>query len=268
MPRRKTSDMEVKRNPIRSAEQFGLMEAVSKGYANVKGLSQAVADEMLRKTPRKLKSKFAKELAKHRNRSRNPEDDLRIAEEISEQWHGRKAREVTEVDEIEKYGDTLAELAELMELGVLGSDFTNQYTIAFKKDRPKLCSDLKSDNLLIVGGDQRLEFDAEFVAGKQLVPVGFTYCIAYETDKHHLEGSNGYPEPYEHFFGEEFYKEQGYNQDDYETSEEFFAELLEEGVVEEAIAEGYLPMMVYDTVNEKISLVGGRYKIEDVGIVD
>ena len=121
------------------------------------------------------------------------------------------------------------------------------------------------ENLEIVGGDQ--ELGGEF-NGKIEVPLGYCYQIVYETDKHHLEGSNGYPESYEHFFGEEFYKGEGFNQDDYSNSDDFFEDLLDEGVVELAMSKGYLPMVVYDSRNCKLRLVGGKYTIKDVGITD
>jgi hypothetical protein len=319
-------------NPIKSAPEWGLMQAAASGVAHVKGISQQLAEEMIHRTPKNLRSKFAKELARIRannpkqktfvityapfnivreagvfydkeqakswakqaNRidpnyrgkglkvselddngypkdwrmKKNPseDEDIKLAEGVSEEWHGRKSKEIVEIDEIEKYEDTGAILADLEELGILGSDFATRYTITFKSDRPKLCSDLKKENLEIVGGDQGIDIDIDL--SKNKVPLGYCYSIVYETDKHHLEGSNGYPESYEHFFGEEYYKSCGYSQDDYKTSDDFFDDLLEDGIVEDAIGEGYLPVAMYDRVNEKLSLVGGRYSIEDVGIKD
>ena len=131
-----------------------------------------------------------------------------------------------------------------------------------------LVANADTETLEIVGGDQHLDFGEGWDTSKNEVNLGHVYLIAYCTDKHHLEGSNGVPESYEHFFGEEFYKHKGYKMDDYKDSDEFFEDLLDDGIVEEAIQEGYLPTMVYDTVNEKIRLVGGKYTIEDVGLRD
>ena len=204
----------------------------------------------------------------HLGKRRNPSDsDLESAEDVSREWHGREPQEVIEIDEEEVYEDVGAILADLEELGVLADEDgkLETWAIRFKRDRPKLTSDLKMENLEIVGGDQELEIEEN---GKVDMPLGYCYQIVYETDKHHLEGSGGYPESYEHFFGEEFYKKEGFDQDDFKTSDDYFEELLEEGVVLKAISKGYLPMVVYNVPNCKIRLVGGKYKIKDVGIED
>lgn len=252
-----------RQNPIKSARQYGMVASVLSGQS--KTISQQLAEDMMRKTPPNKRSKFAKELAKRR---RNPEDeDLGRAKRVSEDWHGRKSRNITEVEEVERYQDTLAELADLEELGVLNQQL-ERWQILFKIDRPKVAADLKQKNLEFVGGNQSLDFDNKYTKGKNEILVGYCYQIVYESDKHHLEGSNGYPESYEHFFGEEFYKKQGYSVEDFKTSDDYFEAMLEEGVVEKAIELGYLPIIVYDCVNCKIRLVGGKYDIQDVGIVD
>jgi hypothetical protein len=191
---------------------------------------------------------------------------LKEAEELTEKWHGRKSQKITEVEEIENYQEEVAELADLEELGVLGADLASQFTISFKTDRPKLCA-TDDNNLEFVGGDQSLKNTDDGIKkdGKMLVPLGYCYQIVYETDKHHLEGSNGYPESYEHYFGEEFYKE-SIDPDDFKNSSDWFEKLLEDGVVEEAVEEGLLPMLVYNKTDQKLLLVGGKYTVEDVGI--
>jgi ribosome modulation factor len=202
------------------------------------------------------------------NKIKNPSNsDLQEAEDVSREWHGRDPQEVVEIDEEEVYEDVGAILADLEELGVLADEDgkLETWAIRFKRDRPKLTCDLAKENLEIVGGDQELELDDD---GKDDKALGYCYQIVYETDKHHLEGSNGYPESYEHFFGEEFYKGEGFDQDDYKTSDDFFEDVLREGVVMKAISKGYLPMVVYNVPNCKIRLIGGKYKIKDVGIED
>jgi hypothetical protein len=195
---------------------------------------------------------------------RNP--SVEEAESLSEKWHGRKPKTVTEVVEEETYEENLAELADLEELGVLGSDLVSRFTISFPKNRPKLCAS-DSDNLELVGGDQSLKDVPEGVIreGKVLVPLGYLYQIVYESDKFHLEGSNGVMESYEHYFGEEFYKE-SMEIDDFKNSDDWFEALLEDGVVEEAIEDGLIPMLVYNKTDEKMLIVGGKYTVEDVGI--
>ena len=145
-----------KSNPLKSPEQYGLMQAVASGTAKVKGISQEIAEKLVRETPAGVRSKFAKLLAKKRNPS---EGDFEEAEEVSSRkWHGREPQEVVDIDEEEVYEDVGAILADLEELGILTTEDGDleKWTIRFKRDRPKLCSDLKMENLEIVGGDQEL----------------------------------------------------------------------------------------------------------------
>ena len=123
--------------------------------------------------------------------------------------------------------------------------------------------------LEIIGGDQSLDLDREGIDfdGKRLIPLGYLYSIVYVTDKHHLEGSNGYPEPYEHYFAEEFYKT-ALDPAKYKETSTWFEELNEMGMVDKAMEEGRLPLAVYDKTDEKIIISGGRYEVTDLGIKD
>ncbi len=218
----------------------------------------AFVSKMMKSKNKGLKSKFAKLFAK-----KNPSKaDLEEVEEMSRQFHGREPKEILDVDEVESFDPNQAMIGELEELGVLNSDMS-QWLITFKKNRPMLTCDGKGENLEIIGGDQELEIED----GKRKVSLGYAYSIVYETDKHHLEGSNGYPEPYEHFFGEEYYRSNGYEVDD-RGGDVFFEKVMAMGLVLKAIEKGYLPVVVYDKVDAKILLVGGKYKVEDVGIKD
>jgi hypothetical protein len=186
----------------------------------------------------------------------------RKAEELSKKWHGRDVESELDVDEVHSFDDTVAELAELEELGVLGPDFKNEFNIHFKHNRPKLTS-TADEQLEILGGDQEL---VGLGGKKRLQPLGWLVRIVYETDKHHLEDSSGYPESYEHYFGEEFYKEQLGDPDDYATPDDWWEELKAQGIVKLAIKKELIPMLVYDSVDKKMTVVGGVYSVEDVGI--
>lgn len=185
------------------------------------------------------------------------------AAELSEKWHGRDARESVEVEEIENYDEDLAELADLEELGIITPDLSC-FSIKFNKDRPKVCA-VDEHNIEFVGGDQKIDVEATGVEreGKRLIPLGYIYQIVYETDKHHLEGSNGYPEPYEHYFCEEYYKEVC-NPDDFKNSDDWFDYLMDDGIVSECMEK--LPMLIYNKTDKKLVVVGGVYTVEDVGI--
>lgn len=228
------------------------------------------------KKVRGIKSRFAAMVKSKRGKGkgkvkskRNPgnvtrelDRELDSVSALSTDWHGREPLEEIEVDEIETYDEAVANLALLLELQVLSSDEKNIITIEFSKDKPNLCADKTASNLEIIGGDQELDIPTNQTHGKRLYILGYCVSIAYETDKHHLEGSNGSLEAYEHYFGEEFYKDEGYSGD------KFFKSALQDGVVGKAKEKGLLPMVVYDCWNQKILLTGGKYTIQDVGIVN
>lgn len=201
---------------------------------------------------------------KKKRKRKNPNYSV---EEMSETWHGRKPKSEIEIEEIETFDEDVAELADLEELGVLSSNLKDEYTIVFKKDRPKLACDADGRNLEIIGGDQRLDktVGGSDHNGKRLIPLGWLVRIVYETDKHHLEGSNGYPESYEHYFGEEFYKDH-LDFESFETPDDWWEELKEVGAVKKAISKQVIPMLVYNATDAKLMVVGGVYQVLDVGI--
>jgi hypothetical protein len=152
------------------------------------------------------------------------------AEEMSRKFHGREPNEIIEVTELEDYDPALTILGDLLEIVVHNGK--KEITITFPTDdRPKLCCDADGRQMEIIGGDQSLELEDAPEKGK--FPLGYATTIAYETDKHHLDDSEGEVCQYQHEFGEEG---------------------------------GELPMLVYDARNQKLELVGGDYTVEDVGI--
>jgi hypothetical protein len=64
MPARKTKR---RKNPVKSGAQFRLAEAVAHGRARATSMSKKVAKELLKKTPKALRSKFAKSNHRRRN---------------------------------------------------------------------------------------------------------------------------------------------------------------------------------------------------------
>jgi hypothetical protein len=191
---------------------------------------------------------------------------IKDAESLSRKWHGREPETETEIEEIERYSENVAELGDLEELGILAADLQSRFSIFFKKDRPKLCAS-DEHNLEFIGGDQSLKDTPEGVMRdrKQLVPLGYIIQIVYVADKHHLQDSNGSKESYEHFFGEEFYKE-NLDSDNYKSVYDWFEDCISEGLVQEAVEDGLIPMLVYNKTDEKMMVVGGSYTVEDVGI--
>ena len=74
------------RNPLRSARQFGLAEAVASGRARKTSMPKSVARELIAKTPARERSKFARQLAAERT---NPVLNLTQAQkyEIINNYH-------------------------------------------------------------------------------------------------------------------------------------------------------------------------------------
>lgn len=309
-------------NPIRTSRQWGYMQAARSGAPYAKTLSAAVAEEMIHKTPKGKRSKFAKELATKRNASSysfyfrdddsripvsvvdkyvpdnlepyarqadakkaarlitkgtrrevyikslggfkmNPDNELEAARGLSHEWHGRPSEEVIDVEVVEQYDSTVVDLGELEEIGIVENDYEHCYEIVFKSSRPTLVANLDKNNIELVGGDQSLSLNTQ---GKREVDLGYMYSIAYYTDKHHLEDSDGNFSSYVHYLGEEYYRNHGYNIDDYEDDEEFFDAVLEDGIVEDAIKAGYLPSVIYNTVNKTLRFVGGKYEVTELGL--
>lgn len=247
-------------NPIESAPQWGLMQAVAHGTAKVKGVTKAVAKKFIKETPKEDRSRFARELKK------NPEMD---AEALSEMWHGRKVKKVTDIEETETFSEDVADLGPIEEIGVLGPDNYEKFCIRFSRDQPHLCTS-DGENLEVVGGDQHINISDVGVEkdGKRLVPLGYSYSIVYWADKQHLEGGSKQADPWEHYWGEEFYKDEGVDRGDYRGGDGYFEAVQSEGIHLDAIEDGILPMVVYNKTDDKILLVGGKYKVKDVGIVN
>ena len=171
-----------------------------------------------------------------------------LADEISEGFHGRKVSERFEVEEEELYPDNLAVLGCLVELkvnGILIRGFKNPYSPGYRKGDEVYLAAADRNNLEFVGGDQEIvnaSTIAKHTNGKRFLKLGKVESIVYLADKHHLVGSNGKEEEYEHDFGKKKYFLWG-----------------------KKVGQ---PELVYDCLNKTMRLVGGSYTITDEGIKD
>jgi hypothetical protein len=175
-----------------------------------------------------------------------------LAEEISEGFHGRKVREELEIEEEELIPNNTAVLGCLLDITVTRDDGKTGIPIIFLRDgqKPKRGEEVyvcapDRNNIEFIGGNQDIGNFSVLAKGdkdKQFVSLGKVESLAYLADKHHLQGSNGKEEPYEHEFGRK----------------RFFVFGKRVG----------RPELLYDTRNCKISLVGGTYTIEDEGITN
>lgn len=170
-----------------------------------------------------------------RGKRKNPISEDAI--KMNESFHGRKTNFIDTTYQTEHYPKDLAQLGILTEIEIMVSE-NEVCPIEFGKGT-KLCCDGKGKQLYVIGGNQSISLEGVGLEndGRRFYDIGPCFTISYIADKHHLEGSvqqkNG--SEYIHEFGEE---------------------------------QGEMPMMVYDSLNKSIQLVGGSYNVEDRGIVN
>jgi hypothetical protein len=194
------------------------------------------------------------------------EDNQEQAEEVARGFHGRDNREVYEIQEEIQYRENLACLGEMLELEVFIETRADEglVSICFKRTPQSeivfLNSSIDRKQLYLVGDtglpDDWLEEANPTSWEKDKVPIGYVYSISYFADKHHLTGPKQQAKgsEYIHCFGEQT----------------FPARPKFEGIwkLEEKIASGMLPQLVYDRLNEGMEMIGGGYIVKDEGIWD
>jgi len=211
-----------KENPAASAVQYRLAQAVLDGTARSSTMTKKVAQEIVDKTPAKLRSEYMK---------RNPRNPVDAAAELSESWHGRPAERATDYNESFRYHGVLTDLGRLQEVMVLVTDRKGQLILFDAKTR--LASSENGKQLYVVGGDQSLDLGALGITGeeaeKDLIPIGEVHHLVYVTAKMHLGKADQKRGPYEHKLGEE---------------------------------SGVMPILMYDRLNKACGFAGGVYNID------
>lgn len=164
-------------------------------------------------------------------RRSNPESS---AASMYETFHGRPSTEVLEVEETIHFHENLAALGELVELKV-ATPTRKDVTINFDSGTQLACNE-EGTQLYIIGGDQSLDLSEMGFKGpaadKESVILGVLYELTYHTEKSFHKFK---PTDYYHALGEET---------------------------------GDQPTLVYDRVNQLLSVAGGAYEIKDVGITN
>lgn len=158
------------------------------------------------------------------SRKRNP---VEAAAALSEAFHGRPAHRITEYSEELHEHDVLADLGALVEIKLKYPSATIRFDPGVR-----LASSEDGAQLFIERGDQSIDLSAAFPEcdpSKEKVILGEVFKLTYATAKYHLGKEDKIPGPYEHM-------------------------LAEEG--------GSRPLLVYDTRNQKLELVGGTYHID------
>jgi hypothetical protein len=190
--------------------------------------------------------KKARELKK---RHSNPDE----AESIAKGFHGRAVSERFEIEEEELYSDSFAVLGCLVELNITRDGgktaipikgFKTPLDPKYKKGDEVYVAAPDRNNIEFVGGDQKIVNADKLahVTNKRLICLGQVESIVYLADKHHLVGSSGKEEEYEHTFGKKRWFLFG--------------------------KRGGRPDLLYDVLNAQLKLVGGTYTVTDEGIKD
>lgn len=170
---------------------------------------------------------------------------------LSALWHGREPTTVREVSDQVHVHRHLADLGRLVALEIFVGSTDRVNNVEFSPaDNVRLAaseyagrrpdgSQGRFHQLYFVGGNQELgrEILAAFGLGpdelaKERIVLGSTYTISYFARK---RVQRFQPAEYIHQFGEE---------------------------------RGFLPVVVYKPLDRELELVGGSYRIEDVGIVN
>lgn len=130
----------------------------------------------------------------------NPAEAARA---VSEEFHGRKVREMIPVTERRHYHKFLAELGELTLLVIYTPDGRRKVELS-KFDGALLCTNEDKNQLFIKGGDQSVELrDFGIRDPHEKEHLGELRKIAYFTDKEHL-GDEGGEADYHHSFSKPY----------------------------------------------------------------
>ncbi len=268
------------KNPAKSAAQYRMAQAVLSGTAKYGNMPRKVAQEIVDRTPAKLRSAFMKanrgcvngvrvEGGKRKpgKRKRNPEAD---AKALSEKFHGRPAtstRVITEKRHVHKH---LTELGKLVRLvidtptglvAVVNFNTTNPKRIVYlsSSEKDPKTGKLVGKQLYFKGGDQevnlkqmgmdddlwirdRMELGRlhEFKRGEPLIING-----------EQVKGSITYMTRKAH--------------DNYKLIDYWHRAGEETG---RKVGPAARPLVIYDYRNKKLELAGGQYTVDAPGIIN
>lgn len=231
-------------NPARSAAQYRLAEAVLHGTARTKtSMTKKAAQEIIRKTPAKLRSEFMKENAGPKSRRKfkkaarkrlglhkrrkNPEASAIAAYQDT---HGKLPQHDTVVETKLNYHKNLAGMGRLVELEICPTSGGLVLLKGFGKNCILALNESQTQ-LFIVGGDQSVDlrsFGIKDTHEKEV--LGTCKSVTYYTEKLHLIDKDGGKGFYQHKF------------------------------------ESPRPFIVYDSRNKLLSFAGGGYSIPAEGI--
>lgn len=174
---------------------------------------------------------------------RNP---VHAAEDAYQKFHGRPATEEMVFESVEHEHEVYADVGELIALVIVPEGEKRGVRLfGFGGSRLTMNENWEHPQLFVIGGDQSVEL-SQFGINKahEREILGKVADIEYYTVKDHL-GRDGGEADYHHKFGEETARGK---------KAHFRIQVS--------------PTAAYDTLNQVISLWGGKYSIEEEGIRD
>lgn len=171
---------------------------------------------------------YEPEKSRHQNSRRNPEDS---AADMYESFHGKESDEVIDFEEEEHFHGNLAGLGTLVELQVITVS-GYEATLKFPEEEGKmvlLCCNEEGTQLYFMGGDQSLDLKALHMSGEKWerdsMLIGVLCMVTYRTEK-----------KFDKFQLTDYYHKLGEDT-------------------------GVEPVLIYDCMNQKLSVSGGQYHI-------
>lgn len=193
----------------KDGHELGLVQSRQEAFAEARSLAESRDEpvEVVWKGKTGYKSKwFNPSRFRRRPRRGHFEDRSNPAEAaraVSEEFHGRKVREMIPVTERRHYHKFLAELGELTLLVIYTPDGRRKVELS-KFDGALLCTNEDKNQLFIKGGDQSVELrDFGIRDPHEKEHLGELRKIAYFTDKEHL-GDEGGEADYHHSFSKPY----------------------------------------------------------------
>lgn len=192
---------------------------------------------------------------KRQRRNNNSSED---ADELFEEFHGYPSTQTEDFAEEENYRGNLAEYGTLIDLEILDEELEDELFSLSKKEQEKWLTTIDFDGggikvsapkggkqLYFIGGYQNLDLsECDWLEDDEIekdqVVIGEVAAISYEAKKTHLIAPKKI-EPWRHMFGEEDWKKK---------------------------RSVRRPILIYDTLNNKISLAGGAYFTLPEGIAN
>lgn len=238
MNRKRTAAATKKRTPAKKRPATAARKPRKRNASLVGSIAQSylpITDmEQMAKGAKADLKRVAKALNPKRKGRRNPNDGMQGAADLYEDFHGKRSEQITTLIESQRIRSDYAQLGRLIWIDL--NTLTGLRAVLEFGDDTHLCSSPDGRQLFILGGDQTVDLGALDMSSdewmRDSMVLGTAEKITYRTEK----GFHDFEEiDYYHKLGEDT---------------------------------GVKPQLVYDTINRRLSLVGGQYLVKPEGIVN